>query len=62
MSNNFNHLWNDLPDEERKRLMPHMIESQIHHIEQCKEIAVRSHKKHMSELNEWASNLRKLIK
>ena len=62
MSNNFDHLWNDLTDDERKRLMPHMIESQIRHIEQCKAIAVRAHKKHMSELNNWAINLRKLNK
>ena len=58
----FDHLWNDLPDDERHRLMPHMIESQILHIEQCKIIAVRAHKKHMSELNDWISNLRKSIK
>jgi hypothetical protein len=58
---NFNHLWNDLPDEERKRLMPHMIESQVLHIEQCKAHAVVAHKRYMKELNDWANNLRKLL-
>ena len=58
----FNHLWNDLPKEERMRMMPHMIESQILHIEQCKVMAVRAHKKHMKELNDWVGNLRKSLK
>ena len=61
MSNNFSHLWNDLPAEERKRLMPHMIESQILHIEQCKQKALRAHKSHMKELNDCINNLRKSI-
>lgn len=30
------HLWNDVLASERERLMPHMMESQILHIEQCK--------------------------
>ena len=52
-------LWNNLPIEERKRLMPHMIEMQILHIEQCKEKAVRHHKNHMRELNDQIRNLKK---
>jgi len=58
----FDHLWNDLPDDETERLMPHMIESQIRHIEQCKAIAVRAHKKHMIERNGWIGNLRNGLK
>ena len=56
MSDN-DHLWNDLPFDERKRLMPHMIEAQIKHINQCKEKAKASHRAHMSELNSWLKNL-----
>lgn len=51
------HLWNDLPDEERARLMPHMTESHILHIEQCKLKAIAAHKKHMKELNDHIKSL-----
>ena len=56
-TNKFNHLWNDLPIEERKRLMPNMIETQILHVWQCKRIAILAHKKHMAQLNDWIKNL-----
>ena len=57
------HLWNDLPCEERKRLMPHIVESQRRHILQCRKKAVDAHKKHMKELDEWVKNLdRELLK
>lgn len=51
------HLWNNLPGEERARLMPHMLECQIRHIEQCKSKALRAHKSHMKELNDHIVNL-----
>lgn len=51
------HLWNDLPDDERKRLMPHMIQTQKLHIWQCKQKAIAAHKKHMKELDDWMKNL-----
>ena len=57
MNNNFDHLWNNLPIEERERLMPHIIESQKTHILQCKQKAVEAHKKHMKELDDWIKNL-----
>jgi hypothetical protein len=53
----FNHLWNDLPDDERKRLMPYMVESQKLHIWQVKQSAIAAHKKHMRELDEWLKGL-----
>ena len=56
-TSNFNHLWNDLPLDERKRLMPSQIETQILHIWQCKLIAIKAHKKHMAQLNDWIKNL-----
>ncbi len=55
--NNFSHLWNDLPIEERKRLMPHAIESQRLHILQCKKKAIDAHKRHMKDLDDWIANL-----
>ncbi len=56
-TNKFSHLWNELPKDERKRLMPHMLESQILHLWQCKQKAITAHKKHMREIDEWAANL-----
>ena len=56
-TNNHGHLWNGLPDDERKRLMPYMVEAQQLHIWQCKQKAIAAHKKHMAELDEWMANL-----
>ena len=56
-SNDFSHLWNDLPIEERKRLMPHMVESQLLHIWQVKQKAIDAHEGHMRELDAWMKNL-----
>ena len=53
----FNHLWNDLPFDERKRLMPHMLESQRLHIWQCQQKAIVAHNSHMKELNEIIKTL-----
>ena len=61
-TNNFSHLWNDLPFDERKRLMPHMIERQRVHIWQCKQTAIKAHKKHMKELDDWLKNLESELK
>lgn len=51
------HLWNNMPIEERKRLMPYMIESQKLHIIQCRKKAVDAHKAHMKTLDEWIKSL-----
>lgn len=53
----FDYLWNNLPFEERKRLMPHMIESQKLHVLQCKAKAVRAHQRHMKEIDDLIKNL-----
>lgn len=50
-------LWNDLAIEERKRLMPYQIESQILHLRQGREVAVQNHKRHLRELDDWIKNL-----
>ena len=56
------HLWNDLPDSERSRLMPHMIESQWLHIWQVKQKAIQAHKRYMKELDDWMKNLESELK
>ena len=53
------HIWNDLPFEERKRLMPYMMEAQLLHIHQCKHKAIQAHKKHMRELDDWMNNIKR---
>ena len=52
-------LWNDLPIEERKRLMPHAMESQLLHIWQCKQKAIEAHKQHMKTLDDWMANIKR---
>ena len=59
---NNTHLWNELPSEERHRLMPYMIESQILHIEQVKKKAMDNHKKFIAELDAWIKNLKSGLK
>ena len=61
MKQSYSHLWNELPQAERERLMPHMLESQIVHIEQCKLKAISAHKKLMKELNEQQKYLEKNV-
>jgi hypothetical protein len=56
---NHTHLWNDMPEEERKRLLPHVMESQLLHIWQCKQKAIAAHKKHMKELDDWMVNIKR---
>lgn len=56
-NNDFTHLWNDLPFEERSRLMPYMVQSQKLQIWQVKQKAIAAHKKHMRELDDWMANL-----
>lgn len=58
-TNRFNNLWNDLPIEERSRLMPHMIEMQKLHVWQCKQKAITAHKAHMKQLNDLMEALDK---
>ena len=56
-TNDFSHLWNDLPDEERERLFPHMLEHQILILWQSKVRAIKAHNKHMADTNELMNNL-----
>lgn len=54
----YTHLWNDMLESERGRLMPHAMEMQILHIWQCKQKAIAAHKKHMKELDDWMENIK----
>ncbi len=49
---NHTHLWNDLPKNERERLMPYMIEHQMLIIWQEKQRAISAHRSHMQSINE----------
>jgi len=57
----FDHVWNDMPFEERQRLMPHFLEAQILHIWQVKQKTIASHKKLLAELNDWENNIRNAL-
>ena len=57
--NNNSHLWNDLPFEERKRLMPYAMECQLRHIWQCKQKAIEAHKRHMKELDDLMASIKR---
>lgn len=60
--NEHDSLWNDLPIDERERLMPHQMESQILHIWQCKHKAIKAHKQHMKQLDDWMANIERELK
>ena len=57
--NKHDHLWNNMPKKERERLLPHAMESQLLHIWQCKQMAIKAHQRHMKELNEWMENIKR---
>ena len=56
------HLWNDLPFDERKRLMPHMIETHILHLQQVRSMIVAAHKAELARLDAWIANCRDSLK
>ncbi len=53
----YEHLWNDLPDEERKRLMPYEIENEIVKIQQTREMVVQGHKATLRRIDAWITSL-----
>ena len=57
----FTYLWNDLPIEERTRLMPYMIEAQINHYEQCKNKAIKAHRKLLVDYDSHIKNCRDIL-
>jgi hypothetical protein len=56
------HLFNDLPFEERKRLAPYMIESQIRHLAQARALIVRAHNAELRELDLWIQNCERSLR
>lgn len=57
-----NHLWNDMSLDERKRLAPYMLESQILHLRQARGIIVRAHAAELRELDEWIKNCERSLR
>ena len=50
-------LWNDMPMEERLRLLPYVRELQLHVIMNCKQQAIRAHEAHIRGLDDWMDNI-----
>jgi hypothetical protein len=55
-------LWNDLPLDERKRLMPYQIECQIRHLEQARRMAVNAHRRLLADIDGVIENCRRHLK
>lgn len=49
-------LFNDMPLEERKRLAPYMIETQILHLRQARAELVHGHQATLARLDSWIKN------
>jgi hypothetical protein len=54
-------LWNELPDADRMRLAPYLMEVQIRNILQCRQNAVDAHKLHLKRLDEHVENIKRSI-
>ena len=57
----FDHLWNDLPLDERKRLAPHQLESQIRHLKSARATIVKGHTRTLADMDQWIGNLEREI-
>ena len=51
-------LWNDLPFDERMRLLPYAIEARILHIEQSRTKVVESHAALLRDFDQQICNLK----
>ena len=51
-------LWNNMPFDARKRLMPHMIETHILHLTQTRTMIVEGHHATLAKLDGQIKNLR----
>lgn len=56
------HIWNELPFAERKRLAPYMMETQILHLTQARMMIVRNHNRQLAELDAWIGNIQRSLK
>lgn len=57
----YTHLWNDMPFDERKRLMPYMIETHILHLTQTRATIVAAHQCALREIDDQIKNLRQSL-
>jgi hypothetical protein len=53
----FDHLWNDMPQEQREKLGPYMRERQILHLQQARAVLVNNHKRALKEIDDWIANI-----
>ena len=58
----YTHLLNDMPKEERERLIPYEMEKHILHLEQAKIVMVRNHKRMIREMDDWIKNIKNSLK
>lgn len=56
--NQHSHLWNDLPDAERHRLYPFLIENHILHLEQTRAEVVAGHEQTLGRIDAQIKNLK----
>jgi len=53
--------FNNMPFECRKVASEHMIHDHILHFKQMRQVAVRNHKKHLKEIDDWIKNLERSV-
>lgn len=58
-TSNHSYLWNSLPKDERTRLMPYQIESQILHLWQARQVLINNHNRTLQDIDEWIASLRR---
>ena len=54
----YTHLWNDLPQDERCRLMPYQIENHILQLEQTRQVIECNHKRTIRDISDHIKNLK----
>lgn len=52
------HLWNDLPQVERHRLHPYLIEAHILHLEQTRDMIIAGHNSTLNRLDQQIEALK----
>lgn len=59
---NHTHLWNDLPEDVRKKLAPYLAESQLLHIWQVQQVMKRAHNAAMKEMDDWIAIIERSLR
>ena len=60
-TNEFGHLWNDLPMSERTRIYPFLIESKLLHLWQTRQLIIKGHERTLADLDAQMANLRRSL-